>query len=176
MREGRFRSDLLFRIGGMFLTAPALRERKSDIGLLAKWMTLRHSAKLRADRKRCMVEGISAEAIAKLVKYGWPGNVRELDTVIHRALVWAETPWIEADDLLLPEATDDVLEPAPAPASRPQDAMSYRQAKAEFERAYLRSLLDSTDGNITRAAALAGLSRSRLNEMLSKYGLRGGDR
>src|ERR1700746_3384800 len=92
--EGRFRSDLLFRLNTVELPIPPLRERKEDIPLLAA-----HFLKLYAQRYRKPVKGFDPSALQKMLDHPWPGNVRELDHSIERAVLMSTSEQIQAADL-----------------------------------------------------------------------------
>src|SRR5581483_9060749 len=94
IREGRFRSDLFYRLNVVSLDVPALRERRDDIPLLAAWFAEKFS---RTAGRR--VTGISREARKCLCNYSWPGNVRELENAIERAVVLGSSDTILPDDL-----------------------------------------------------------------------------
>src|SRR4029453_18579889 len=85
LKEGRLREDLYFRINTLMLPVPALRERPTDIPLLAEWFLRKHSAQQNKE-----ISSIHPDAIRALVDYSWPGNVRELQHVIERAVILTE--------------------------------------------------------------------------------------
>src|SRR6185312_4841815 len=161
VRAGRFRQDLMFRIGGFTLAVPALRDRASEIGPLAE-----HFARTAAAEQGRPTPRLSEGARAALVAYGWPGNVRELRNAIERALVLCEDA-IELTDL--PEKLRDAgqrVRPAAAPAA------DMRGHLAEVERAAIVAALEAEDQNQTRAARRLGLSRRALIYKMEKYGLK----
>ncbi|WP_447602957.1 sigma-54-dependent transcriptional regulator [Nitrospira sp. Nam80] len=154
VKAGTFRHDLYYRISVVPLTVPPLRERKDDIPLLGQHF-LKHSA-VRANKD---VRGFTAAAMHRLMVYPWPGNVRELENAIEKAVVMTRQDLISPD--LLP-----TVGVAPDIAMKP-----LTEAKEEFERTYLRNLLQMTGGNISRAAQFAGRYRADFYKMLKKYGL-----
>jgi two-component system response regulator GlrR len=154
VKAGTFRHDLYYRISVVPLTVPPLRERKDDIPLLGQHF-LKHSA-MRANKD---VRGFTAAAMHRLMVYPWPGNVRELENAIEKAVVMSRQDLISPD--LLP-----TVGVAPDIAMKP-----LTEAKEEFERTYLRNLLQMTGGNISRAAQFAGRYRADFYKMLKKYGL-----
>ena len=177
---GRFRQDLYFRIAGIELTAPPLRDRKSDLGMLCEWLIIRVVNRRRMSGSECVVTGISPDALGLLEQHSWPGNVRELDNVLTRAVALAETPIIQPDDILLTEPSADednaqgVGEPT-EPRTQAGGTRSFKEFKAslleEHEPAYIRQVLAHTGGNITKAAEVSGVSRTYLRAMIKTYGL-----
>mgnify|MGYP000848233477 FL=1 len=154
VKAGTFRHDLYYRISVVPLAIPPLRERKDDIPLLAQHFLI-HSAK-RANKD---VRGFTTAAMHRLIAYPWPGNVRELENVVEKAVVMSRQDMIVPE--LLPSvgvSTDIGLKPL-------------TEAKEEFERSYLRNVLQMTGGNISRAAQFAGRYRADFYKMLKKYGL-----
>ncbi len=149
VKAGTFRHDLYYRISVVPLTVPTLRERKDDIPLLAQHF-LKHSA-TRANKD---VRGFTSAAMHRLMVYPWPGNVRELENAIEKAVVMSRQDMISPD--LLPS-----LGMAPDIAMKP-----LTEAKEEFERTYLRNVLQMTGGNISRAAQFAGRYRADFYKML----------
>ena len=150
--EGRFRSDLLFRLNTVELQIPPLRERKEDIPLLAA-----HFLKVYAQRYRKPVKGFDAAALEKVLAHPWPGNVRELDHATERAVLMSSDDEIHAHDLGL--QADKV-------ASGKIEDMSLE----EVESLLIRKALARHSGNISHAADALGLSRSALYRRMQKYG------
>jgi len=174
MAEGRFRDDLYYRIAGMAVMVPPLRDRMLDVPKLAEWLTVHHGNSLRLKGERCKVMSISPAAVRRLMDYRWPGNVRELENVIRRALMLAETTTILPEDILLsPFAPEDDLAPD-EPVSR--NSLLYRSFKAAVleadEPPYFQTLMNRAGWSVQRAAELSGLSDTSLRAKLKKYGLR----
>jgi DNA-binding NtrC family response regulator/pSer/pThr/pTyr-binding forkhead associated (FHA) protein len=160
VRAGRFRQDLLFRIGGFTVVVPPLRDRPTEIVPLAE-----HFARLTAAEQGRPAPSIAEDARDALTGYTWPGNVRELKNAIERALVLCGDA-ITASDL--PEKLRDAGQRV-----RPvTPAADMRGHLAEVERAAIIAALDSEDGNQTRAARRLGLSRRALIYKMEKYGLK----
>ena len=160
VRAGRFRQDLMFRIGGFTLAVPALRDRAAEILPLAE-----HFARATAEEQGRSPPQLSDAARDAIAAYAWPGNVRELRNAIERALVLCGDV-IELADL--PEKLRDAgqrVRPV-APAS------DMRGHLAEVERAAIVAALDAEDQNQTRAARRLGLSRRALIYKMEKYGLK----
>jgi two-component system response regulator AtoC len=161
VRLGRFRQDLLFRIGGFTLVVPPLRDRPAEIVALAE-----HFVTTTAEEHGRRVPTFSTAARAALASYGWPGNVRELRNAIERALVLCN----DVIDLVdLPEKLRDAghrVRPVP------QTAADVRGQLAEVERAAIVGALEAESHNQTRAARRLGLSRRALIYKMEKYGLK----
>lgn len=154
VKAGTFRHDLYYRVSVVPLAVPPLRERKDDIPLLAQHF-LKHSAK----RSNKDVRGFTPAAMHRLMAYTWPGNVRELENVVEKAVVMTRQDMVAPDLLPIVGLSSDIgLKPL-------------TEAKEEFERSYLRNVLQMTGGNISRAAQFAGRYRADFYKMLKKYGL-----
>jgi DNA-binding NtrC family response regulator/pSer/pThr/pTyr-binding forkhead associated (FHA) protein len=162
VRLGRFRQDLMFRIGGFTIAVPPLRDRQAEILPLAD-----HFARTAAAETGRPAPSISDDAKAALTAYGWPGNVRELKNAIERALVLCGEQITTAD---LPEKLRDAGQRA-RPAGGGQSA-DMRGHLAEVERAAIVAALEAEDQNQTRAARRLGLSRRALIYKMEKYGLK----
>ncbi|MFT3696529.1 MAG: sigma 54-interacting transcriptional regulator [Kofleriaceae bacterium] len=161
VRAGRFRQDLMYRIGGFTLVVPPLRDRASEILPLAE-----HFAKLTAAEQGRTAPALSESAREALAGYAWPGNVRELKNAIDRALVLCGDS-LEAADL--PEKLRDAAQRV-RPVSG--SAADMRGHLAEVERAAIVAALETEKQNQTRAARRLGLSRRALIYKMEKYGLK----
>jgi two-component system, NtrC family, response regulator AtoC len=160
VRAGRFRQDLMFRIGGFTLAVPPLRDRAAEILPLAE-----RFAQTTAVEQGRVAPRLTDAARDALVGYTWPGNVRELRNAIERALVLCGESIEPAD---LPEKLRDA-----AQRLRPvAPAADMRGHLAEVERAAIVAALDSEEQNQTRAARRLGLSRRALIYKMEKYGLK----
>ena len=160
VRAGRFRQDLMFRIGGFTLVVPPLRDRAAEIVPLAE-----HFARNAATEQGRPAPALADSARDALTGYAWPGNVRELRNAVERALVLCgET--IEAGDL--PEKLRDAAQRVRPVAS----AADMRGHLAEVERAAIVAALETESQNQTRAARRLGLSRRALIYKMEKYGLK----
>jgi len=159
--ERRFRADLYHRIGVVTLVLPPLRERKGDILLLAK-----HFAERARDDYGLPPVTITGDAEAVLTAYQWPGNVRELSNVIERAVVLADSQTLTAAHLDLPRGP---MRRPPAPVAEP--AMPVPTG-ATTTREHLERVLTGTRWNITRAAAVLGITRNTMKSRMARLGLR----
>ncbi len=160
VRTGRFRQDLLFRIGGFTIAIPPLRDRPDEILPLAE-----HFIRQCATESGRSAPSLSPAARDALVGYSWPGNVRELRNAIERALVLGGEVIGAADlpDRLL----DDARRVRPVAT-----ASSVRGQLAEVERTAIVAALEADGHNQTRAARRLGLSRRALIYKMEKYGLK----
>jgi DNA-binding NtrC family response regulator len=150
-----FRQDLLYRLNGVTLRIPALRERKADILPLA--MSFLGKARQHYNSPAC---GFSAQALAVLQSYPWPGNIRELQHVVDRSVLLAQQQDILEEDLQLAKHRD-----APADADNQELAqMTLEQAEIWF----IQQALERHRGNAGDAAKSLGISRSALYRRLGK--------
>ncbi len=154
VEKGRFREDLFYRIHVIVINLPPLRERREDIPLLARFFLEKYARKMQ--RK---IAGLSQSASQKLLRYDWPGNVRELENALESAVAMAVENII-TDDLILPTRQTESI-----------GLKSLKTAKKDFEKDYLIQLILLTQGNVTKAAKLAGKYRADLYELLKKYKL-----
>jgi DNA-binding NtrC family response regulator len=157
VERGRFREDLYYRLQGIVLTVPPLRERIEDIVPLAV-----HFVKLFADKLGRPTPTLSAEVVDRLLRYPWPGNVRELEKAMERAVVLARGDTIQLEDL--PPAVAGTPDRAPVPARR-------WQTLEEVEKAHILATLYEAGWNQARAAELLGISRTTLWRKLREYGV-----
>ncbi len=151
---GRFREDLLYRVNTVPIHLPPLRERREDIAPLGA-----HFLALHAARYRKALAGFDARASAGLEAHPWPGNVRELGHTIERAVLMAEGPLIELDDLGLGGAT------------APESGAAGPATLEEVERAHIQVVLARCGGDVRAAAERLGVSRSALYRRLQHHGL-----
>ncbi len=154
--DGRFRSDLRYRLNVVPIELPPLRERDDDIVLLAQ-----HFLEDGASAARTL----SAQAQARLRAYPWPGNVRELRNAMQRCQVLVRTPAIEAQDL------DEVLVGDDEAASADMSALTLPDAVAQLEKRMIQAALTQAQGNRAEAARRLGIHRQLLYRKLDDYGL-----
>ncbi len=165
--EGRFRQDLYYRLNVIPLTIPPLRDRCEDVPLLVDYFARLHGADLPQFR-------IFTPEVMKILKsYHWPGNVRELKNLVERLLIMAPNPEIRPEDL-----PDFIYRPSPGAGSGDGtiwdgllEQPNLREARLAFERIYLKTHLESNDGNISRTAESVGMERSALHRKLKTLGL-----
>ena len=151
--EGEFRDDLYYRLNVVTITVPPLRERSSDIPLLAQ-----HFLETFAHRTERPVKRLAPEALALLAAYHWPGNVRELENVIERAVA------LSSSETLLPDDFPPHLREASRAPRLPAAGMTLEEVK----RWYLNKVLEEAGGNKLRAAELLGIDRRTLYRILER--------
>ncbi|HEX4001079.1 MAG TPA: sigma-54 dependent transcriptional regulator [Candidatus Acidoferrales bacterium] len=164
---GRFREDLYYRLRVVTLDLPPLRAHKDDLPLLAEafldQLGARHGRRV----------GLSGEAVEILRRYEWPGNVRELRNALERALILSKGDEIAAADL--PEEVRDNRSSAGAPRDRAGSSFlgesDFREAKRQFEIAYLKRKLEEHKWNVSQTASEIGLHRQSLQEKLRELGI-----
>ena len=154
---GRFRQDLYYRLRVIEIRIPPLRERRDDILPIARQVLAET-----ASRMKLPVTGFTPAAADQMLRWGWPGNVRELQNVVERALVLARGTRIELEDL-----PDEVRHSSPAIGS-PGVATASR-ALADVERDHILTVVDSVEGNRTKAAAILGIGPATLFRKLKEY-------
>jgi len=162
VQAGRFREDLYFRLSVVIAPLPPLRERREDVPLLVDRF-------LGGER---MWTDLTAAARERLSQHTWPGNIRELRNAAERATATDDYGFAEL-------STFPVAPPVDGPRLAIDVFQPFKEAKdsliERFERAYLRHLLSTTDGNMTRAARAAEIDRKYLYTLLGKHGLAPGE-
>ena len=160
LHEGRFREDLYYRLSVVTIRLPSLRERATDIPLLAQHFLARH-ARL-AGKK---VEGIEDGALALLCGYRWPGNVRQLESAIERAVLMTDGTRLTAADL--PQEVRHRGADGAVRIEIPDAGLSFEA----LEKDLLEQALEKEMGNVSRAARLLGMTRRTFQYRLEKFGL-----
>ena len=156
--QGRFRSDLYYRLATFTLAVPPLRERREDIPLLIKQFMIRASA----EAGRPMPE-VDPEAMTCLVRYQWPGNVRELQNVIQVAVILCRNNKLGLNDL-----PPKVVGSEGSSVRIADQAAGRRLSLDQLEREYVRLILASVGGNKTEAAAILQIDRKTLYRKLEE--------
>lgn len=155
---GTLRRDLYYRLNVVPIILPPLRERSTDILLLARHFLAEYAAKLDSP-----AEEFSPEAERKLMLYSWPGNVRELEHVIERVVVLCTQKTIQEEQIIFSGTNNDLAQ------------LSFSEMKArvvsQFETNYLQSLLVAYKGNISKAAEAAQKERRTFWELLRKHNI-----
>ncbi len=153
MELGEFRSDLFYRLNVFVIEIPPLRERRSDISMLAQ-----HFLNVFTSQMNKPVSKISPEAMKKLVDYDWPGNVRELENAIERAVVVCRTNEIQPSDLPFSRARAEEVST--------DDSLEALQMK------HIKKILEETGWNISKAAIVLQIDRVTLYNKINKYNLK----
>jgi DNA-binding NtrC family response regulator len=152
---GRFREDLFFRLNVIHLNLPPLRERGSDISLLAETVLQKYAPLC----KNSKVKGFSKDALKAMLVHNWPGNVRELINRVQRAMVMSENRLISAADLALDNNTDRL------------GSVTRDDARASFERGLIESSLRTNGNKVSDAARQLGVSRVTFYRMMNKFNI-----
>ena len=160
-----FREDLFYRINVIHISLPPLRERDSDIVLLAN-----HFVQQFAERAKREVAELSEPVIKCLLDYPWPGNVRELANCMERMVVLARGQSLQFEDL-----PDRIRRCQPSQSSRPLEEDRELVSLAEVERRHILFVLDAVHGNKSHAAQVLGLDRKTLYRRLEQYGVATGE-
>jgi formate hydrogenlyase transcriptional activator len=168
IKEGKFRSDLYYRLNVFPLHVPPLRERRPDIPQLAMFFLSRYARNL---GKR--IDGISAAATQKLTSYSWPGNIRELQNLIERALILCTGPVLELEENLTTiSGAFRISDLAPAVARVDEQQPKTLQ---EVEREHIVAVLEQTHGVIegsSGAAKALGMHPNTLRHRMEKLGIK----
>jgi len=162
VKEGKFREDLFYRLNVIPIEVAPLRERASDIPLLA-----RHFLESFAKSKKSRIKGISPRAMEALRQYHWPGNVRELENLMERLVILTEGETIDLVDL--PEEIAGARKTkATTPLEIHLEGGSLSDAVEEFERQLIIQALDKTGWVKNQAAKLLKMNRTTLVEKMKR--------
>jgi two-component system, NtrC family, response regulator AtoC len=161
--ERRFRGDLFFRLNVIPIEVPPLRDRQSDVVLLARRFAAEY-----AERQGKRISGLSPEALAKLEAYRWPGNVRELQNAVERAVALTAQPEIGVNDLPDPVRRAGFVSAPPVLLPETTDLPGLLPL-AEVERRHIHQVLDAVHGNKRLAARVLGIDRRTLYRKLDQY-------
>jgi two-component system, NtrC family, response regulator len=151
---GAFREDLYYRLAEIVIRIPTLAERHGDATLLAKHFLNRFAKEMNPQ-----VKGFAPSALAAINDWPWPGNVRELENRMKRAVIMAEGKLVTAEDLDLSTGEANGL------------PVNLKAAREEADRKAIRQAIARTEGNISNAAKLLGISRPTLYDLLKQYGI-----
>jgi DNA-binding NtrC family response regulator len=176
VREGNFREDLYYRFAVIKVDLPPLRERPDDIPLLVE-----HFLKSAGEMAGREDVDVSYKTMEKLKRHRWPGNVRELKNFVERAVLLTqgdqiETKFLNVGEVRRRDEDSAVDEAAPAAHRAIDEGRPFKEAKNEliedFEKAYWSRLLERTDGNVSKAARIAGVHRKSVEYILKKLDLK----
>jgi two-component system NtrC family response regulator len=151
--DGSFREDLYYRLAEIVVRIPSLGERPGDAVLLA-----RHFLSRFAQEMARPVTGFSSGALAAIDRWGWPGNVRELENRVKRAVIMADGKSVIAADLDFPKEEGDS-----------DTVLNLKAAREVADRAAIARAISRTQGNISGAAKMLGISRPTLYDLLKSY-------
>ncbi len=154
--DGRFREDLYYRLAEIVIDIPPLRDRHGDAVLLAHAFLRRFAAE-----QRRPALSLSDDALQAIAKHGWPGNVRELQNLLKRAAIMTEGPRVTAADLGL----------ALTCTGKTLVELDLRAVREQAERRALLAAMAHSDGNVSHAADLLGISRPTLYDLMNKLNL-----
>ena len=152
--EKLFREDLYYRLGEVTVNIPPLRDRESDIQVLAKFLLGKFAKEQGKPLKR-----FSDTALAAMNSYEWPGNIRELENKVKRACVMTEGKLVSADDLGLGEVESEDL------------MLNLREVREQAEKGAVLRALIQTENNMSKAAKLLGISRPTLYDIMGRHGM-----
>ena len=155
--NGSFREDLYYRLAEIVIRIPALAERPGDAVLLARHFLTRF-----ANDMNPQVKGLAPDALAVIDAWAWPGNVRELENRMKRAVIMSEGKLVTAGDLDLDGMGED--EP---------DVINLKTVREMADRKAIRRAIARTQGNISGAAKMLGISRPTLYDLLKQYEMQG---
>jgi transcriptional regulator with GAF, ATPase, and Fis domain len=172
--ERSFREDLFYRLNVVALRTPSLAEIREDIPLLAN-----HFVRLVCRELDIPEKSLSKEAIKSLMERDWPGNVRELQNGVRHAVLFAKGEVIGPEDFKVPTVMPGSSAATPFKSQVTFDknkCESYKEAKErvvnDFTSQYVSELLESTNGNVTKAAETAGLSRAALQKIMKRFDIK----
>ncbi|MBN2033149.1 MAG: sigma-54-dependent Fis family transcriptional regulator [Deltaproteobacteria bacterium] len=163
IEKGLFRDDLYYRLNVIPIRVPALRERVEDIPALVDEFLKEISMNMNAEPK-CF----SDEALKKLKKYPWPGNVRELKNLVERLVIMTPGTEILASHIPSPYSREPGLNTEFASSL---EAVTIKEARENFEKAYIARKLEEYKWNISQTADAIGIERSNLHKKIKFYGL-----
>jgi DNA-binding NtrC family response regulator len=155
------RADFFHRITGVRLVIPSLRQRVDDIEPLAKYFLKKHSATITGAEFT-----LAPTALAAMKAYRWPGNVRELENAVKNAMVYSSKPQLAPKDFPVLSAAADQPSRCAFCLEQRQKLPPYESAERDFRRAYYAEVLRRAGGNVTEAAAFAGITAQGLRKVL----------
>ena len=150
--EQTFREDLYYRLAEVTIDIPKLSERSGDAVLLAKHFLARFAREMNPS-----IKGFASAALSAIDQWGWPGNVRELENRVKRAVIMADSKFITVDDLQFDTPDDE------------DRLLNLKAAREVADRKAIGRAIARTEGNISNAAKLLGISRPTLYDLLKQY-------
>jgi len=162
VKDGRFRSDLFYRLNVMNIHIPPLRDRREDIPVLVDRFIKANNEAMGKN-----IKGVDSEAMEILLAYSWEGNVRELENAIERAMTLAEGPQITKKDIPPYISENDEQ----GTLSIPDNELSIKKVGKYVEEILIRRALAQTEGNRTKAARILEISHRALLYKIKEYGI-----
>jgi two-component system nitrogen regulation response regulator GlnG len=180
VEDGQFRADLFYRLNGVSIHLPPLRERGEDVALLLQHFLTRATRELNKPE----IEGLSPDALAQLTAYAWPGNVREVQSVMRQAVLSA-TGTVIVPEFLPPEVRGGEASRSAAGKSLPPSDLLrfietrlhanstdlYAECLAFMERVLITRVLQETGGNQSKAAEVLGITRGKVRDRISAFNI-----
>ena len=160
VKEGKFRSDLYYRLNVFPITVPPLRERPEDILELSNFFLKRFSREVKKN-----FLGFTNGALDSLASYRWPGNVRELENAVERACVIGNPPYVTAEDLFF-----GVREFTPK-AEYVIKGKTLKDATEDFKKLYIKDMLKQNGGNRTEVAKILDIQRTYLSKLIKELNI-----
>lgn len=177
VEEKKFREDLFYRINGVSITLPPLRDRRGDVAVLSEYFLEKFTHELGCERK-----ALSAEALEALEGYSWPGNVRELENILKRAVILSHSLMLSPADLNLPvsrqkrESIEEIITAKLRPFIERTNASGkqelYDSIIPYMERPLIKLVLEKTRGNQLQAAEVLGINRNTLRKKIKELGIK----
>ena len=166
INKGNFRADLFYRLNVVPIMVPDLVDRREDIPLLVENFINQFGKKGLGEKK------FEAEALQLLQRHSWPGNVRELRNLVERLVIMSPGDHIELNDVALFLGNAPLLPlPVQSAAQGYHHLGSFKEARRQFEKDYLRIKLQENDGNVSKTAELIGMERSHLHKKVKALGI-----
>ncbi|HEQ99755.1 MAG TPA: sigma-54-dependent Fis family transcriptional regulator [candidate division Zixibacteria bacterium] len=185
MKDGKFRVDLFYRLKVVTIYIPSLRERRTDVPILAEHFINQYSYMAKKN-----VKGISDEAMDMLIKYHWPGNVRELENNIHTAVVMSKGDHLQPEDFPIFAETgenikvdfdeikdnygrmfDEFLDPQMPRILNVSSGQVFYHLQSALEKVIISKTLQAMKSNQVKTAEILGISRNTLRDRMQKYDL-----
>ena len=160
VKEGKFRSDLYYRLNVFPITVPPLRERPEDILELSNFFLKRFSREVKKN-----FLGFTSAALNSMVAYNWPGNVRELENAVERACVIGNPPYVTPNDLFF--GVRD-FNPTPDYAIK---GKTLKDATEDFKKLYIQDVLKQNGGNRTEVAKILDIQRTYLSKLIKELNI-----
>jgi len=157
--EGKFREDLFYRLNVIPIHLPPLRERKEDVPLFLEYFINKFNKELNRQ-----IKGFDQEAILTIKNYDWPGNVRELQNIVERMVTLSTNPVFTKEEVERAVNLSGTIVEIPV-------NLGFSEAVANFEREYLKNVLNEAGGNRSKAARTLGIARTTLISKIEALGL-----